>query len=595
RELTVSVDTRTGRLRVAKGASAFSRDASETHKIEEAVVQAGVDGLGKVITDLKFGTYVEDIKSIVGTGRCGEGVKFLETLPFEEALLGKVCKPKVPEHVAVLKFSEWDHAFLVLAVGDFEELRGMGTEGTGGGPLYRAWIAVASDGSVNNSSILKASIPVKRDNIITFLNMQRGAPTPFSEERSKRRKKTPDSDEHGVVEAQNDAGHPVLWNEMNADVLAIILAYARKQFSWLTILSQIDDLALDYDIALPREYANTPLSPEKMALIDTTIMIHPFFFDIERKIQYKSDLNLDRAATEEDKTAKYCFGNLYISREVDATTGISRVLGRVRLNAVILPSVVATEVVMDSPLATYDSERNVITFRAPESESGAKEILRHWKGLAAIAEAACQVWTRQESFKKLGIEIVSYAVGTLTLRVSGWGLLKNDDDGNVHLRLRWRRFVNDVEGEAGARGLDQFVLDLPDEDVVDESVTKWLQVLQNVLNDCLDMVVFAKRLHSITSVMAVLKPIETQLNKAENRINGEPVMKVIPRSLSWIRVVNGTSGLDLYLFSNDTIIMYDASFGSADGVIDPKLVEILYFAQGNNSLVSLIPEMLRSQ
>ncbi|KAJ3030581.1 UNVERIFIED_CONTAM: Mediator of RNA polymerase II transcription subunit 14 [Siphonaria sp. JEL0065] len=544
---------------------------------------------------LRFGTYLDQIKlDIVGLGGHGVGVMYLEKLPFEEAVLELVCKAqagKRPEHVAVLRFTEWDHGFVVLVVG------GQGDEGKEKqeamvvreeGPVYRAWIVMTGDGATANAA-LRVSIPIKRDNVSSYLNLQRQcAATPQNEERSKRMKKTVDSADV-VVESQNALTNQTLWSNMNTDVLSVICSYARKQLSWLTVLSQVDNMALDYSLCFPRQYATTQVPSERLAHINPKISIHPFFFDIERKIQSKSDLNLDPSATEEDKTSKYCFGNIYLGVET-GSDGEEKIVGRVRLSNEILP--VVDRVQMDSPLASFNLDTSVITLSTPQSELGAKDILRHWKGLAAIAEVASQIRTRKNWFLQHGIEIVSYSVGTLTLRVVAWGLWKKDGDGSVLLRVRWRRFVPDdgltaagpaSKNETGkARGLDQFVLESVSEDgfvevLQDEEKKGWIGKLQGVLNDCLDMVVFAKRLHPISTVLKIITETEQRLNSTAE--GSEPEIKVQTRSLTWTRVLQGTHGLDFYLFSNGTMIIYDAAAGGADGIVDPKLMPIPKFSK----------------
>ncbi|KAI9336709.1 hypothetical protein BDR26DRAFT_1008716 [Obelidium mucronatum] len=628
------VDTRTGYIQVAllgggsdtlmesTGISTLAQlgpvPATEGEKESVVAVRKMEESLQKdwrsvtgLIENLKYATYLEQIKMDVELS-CS-GVKFLDNLPFDESIVAAFCKPKVPKHIGVVRLEEWDQSFVAIAVGQHGELDSDNERKEMiAGPVYKAWIIMIGDGSTgSSSSSLKLYIPIKRDNISFFLNSERKeAETPRNEEHSKRRKKTTLSAEH-----LTDPGNQYLWTEMGSEVLSLIFSYARKQLAWLTVSAQVRDMALDYDLCFPQEYAMSPIPAHSLAMVAPKITIHPFYFDIERKIQAKSDPNLDRSATEEDKSSRYCFGNLYLGVEKAFSNGNTKetdmVVGRVRLTNEILPKVGLVK--MDSPLASFDANHSVITLAIPHSDISAKEILRHWKGLAAIAEVASQIWTRQQWFLAHGIEIASYAVGMLTMRVEAWGILKFDGNGSSLLRLRWRRFVTDLvasknpENEGGkAKGLDQFILESVCEngeleENVDEAKAAWIMKLQSLLNDCLDMVVFAKHLHPVSSLMKRLLEVEAISNSVENRVNGEQDVKVVAKSLSWIRFIQGVYGLDFYLFTNDTMIVYDASAGGPDGIFDPALKPIPNFSRSTQALpnakaplLEKLPEYLKS-
>ncbi|KAI8620179.1 hypothetical protein BC830DRAFT_610556 [Chytriomyces sp. MP71] len=135
------------------------------------------------------------------------------------------------------------------------------------------------------------------------------------------------------------------------------------------------------------------------------------------------------------------------------------------------------------------------------------------------------------------------------MRVNGCGLLSAGPSSSCRLKLRWRRFVSatneamtvDLKGN----GLDEFVLEF-DNDVgvidldadegtqqVEKNRENWIRALQQVLNECRDMVVFAKRINRISSVLKILTSLETQLNEPGNLINGVRLATVIPKSLTW--------------------------------------------------------------
>ncbi|KAJ3072482.1 Mediator of RNA polymerase II transcription subunit 14 [Podochytrium sp. JEL0797] len=600
----VAIDPRSGRMRVSQvggvetEASLDAASVEKWTKVQDAVHRDWMAAVA-IIRDLRLATYLEDVQRQMVLLK-DETVVYLAEMPFEEELVAQVMRQREKVRVGVVRFMEWVDCYLVVAVGDFEELRGvLGGKKEEGGPFYRAWVVLTSDGSASNSTVLKTCIPVKHANVVDCLHLDSTNTTPPPETGSKRRKRAPPKSPttpRVPMELQTaGAGHPVLWSAMGTPVLTAILGYARKQFAFLTMLSQVDDMALDYDLCFPQSHAATPPRIDQLALISPKIIIHPFFFDIARTIQGKSGLHLDPAATVEDKAMKYCFGNLYVCLEG------GRVVGKVRLTMDILPAVGVVE--MDCSSASYDPATCILTLTTPPGGS-AKQILHDWKGLAAVAEVASQIQARQKWFSKHGVQIVGYAVGTLTMRVEGFGLLGSvgGGDGSLVMRLRWKRFVERevVDAKMGA-GLDQFVLEAMREDGVSVAEgegerDRWVGMLEGVLNECLDFVIFAKRMYSISSIMKILKRIEAEINIPENCVNGVPVVIVIPKSLSWIRFMNGSCALDLYLFSNDMIAMYDAAFGSADGSpVDPILAPIPFLTHHQpHSFLQLLPEFLKS-
>ncbi|KAJ3104935.1 Mediator of RNA polymerase II transcription subunit 14, partial [Physocladia obscura] len=583
------VDTRTGFINVshitaenegisslaALGQELVPTNVSMLQKLKkvEDLINSNPANIVKAVENLEYSSYLDELVALAPS----LDVYHCAKVPFNESLLrdivGASCT--VPDHFAIFQFPVWTRCFVLVAVGSAENLIGRGKYKKFDIPFYRSWIFVLSEGSTKNTLSAKISFPVRHENVLTFARLEKE--TAFaSHDRAKRRRGNLDDFEQRIA-SQNSNDSAVLWNSVDIDIMQLILSYA-------------SEVALEYRLCFVNSIT-TPVSAERLAIVMPKIAIHPFFFDIQRKILYKSDLNLDRAATEEDKNMKYCFGNLYI----ESFGNSDNIVAKVKLTNEILPEV--TNIFLDSPLAEFDPETSIISLKHAQGELGTKEILHHWKGLAAIAEVTSQIWTRRKWFKGHGIEIASYTVGTLQLHVSGWGLLTDRFDGLSILTLRWKRFVADKTNLEG--GLDCFVLEFGferTEDDNNEARNIWISALQQLLNECLDMVVFAKRLNPISNLLKTVKTLEQSINSDEAGLDEKKMCQVTPKSLSWVRVMIGSSGIDLYLFSNGAIGLYDAYYGCADSTLDHNLLPIDAFTTstiGLKTFISSLPEFLK--
>ncbi|KAJ3228198.1 Mediator of RNA polymerase II transcription subunit 14 [Chytriomyces hyalinus] len=605
---------------------------SQLKQIERDVNQ-DVSHAKLAIRRLKYSTFLAETRTYAEACK-QKGISVLSKLPLNETLLKEICDP-IPNHFILI--SVWSDCFIFVAVGDFEEMC-MGSlvaradaEAKREDAIYRAWMVVKSNaGTRANAVSIKCVVPIRHDHVSMFL--QSGGTSSFQQAISEHDLFAMDVEESG----ENGAGgQPKLkrslsegidvlhllgkqpkyhsfWNSMSPDIFDVLLAYSKKQLSWLSVLSQVDNLSVDYTFCLEKPLDCNPIPPEQLAITTPPkIMIHPFFFDIVRSIQSRTTSSemKDRPATVEDLGLKYCFGSLYLFLENDGA-----IVGKVRLKNELLPSV--KTVIMDSSLAQFNMQTYVVSLSVTQSDDCAREILRHWKGLAAIAEVASQIWTRKNWFKEHGIEIESYNVGTLTLRIAGCPLLSkgSGDQDSCLLRLRWRRFVPQAAQQHKSSTLDQFHVEIVDNEVVDVDAMDegfgqandckvWVRLMEQVLNECLDMVIFAKRIKAVSNVLCVLKELEGQLSLPEYTVDGNQVVTVTPKSLTWVRLVIGNLGIDVYLFSNDTILIHDAAHGCADQTMDGNLVPIPFFTttppsaplQQRTPFISSLSEYLKSK
>ncbi|KAJ3385092.1 Mediator of RNA polymerase II transcription subunit 14 [Entophlyctis sp. JEL0112] len=555
-------------------------------------VNADPDCAWDAVMGLKYSMHLDEVAVLavsLGTQLCTDA-------PFKGAAAWRTIAPNSspPRHFSVFRFEAWATCFVIIAIGGAEEI--FESAESLEDPLHRMWLVLLSENPDSLSQTVRCSVPVTFDNLAKFVHHATHATNNLDDVQRAAKKRKTNEDFAAVLGSQKNI-KSVFWKSIDLEFLRLVFEYARQQFCFLNALCQINDMALEYRICLPK-HAQAPVLPEHLSMLSPAIIIHPFFFDIQRKIISKNEAPLDREATVEDKNSKYCFGNLYLTLEADVN-GVDRIVANVRLTNEILPKVAGIQ--MDSSISTFNPETSIITLTAAQSDIGAVEILHHWKGLAAIAEVTSQIWTRRNWFKQHGIEIAAYSVGMLQLRIRGCRLLCEADDRPFLINLRWRRFAKLNSGGIVKvdEKLDQFVLEAaPDEFTIDGGFNPWVLNLQSLLNECLDMVVFAKRLNPISSILNFLKPFETALNKPENRIDEKNQCVVIPKSLTWVRIVIGARAIDFYVFSNNVIGMFDAFFGCADGSLDSSLLAIPSFttpaSPTGKTFVGSLPELLRS-
>lgn len=567
RRLKIEVDTRTGRIVVSENSagnisSGYSagqlttknglvgsvddfadEDSSDAQKLQllEQGLNTRLGGAVEAVLSLKYDTLISEVETISKY----LGLQAFRTLAWKQGELRKLVAvvppphpPHLLHHILFLRFPDLENHYLVVAVNGFAN--NGNTESTS--PLTTQFYIWHVHGRPDMSI---ESVTLVNPNDLVHVPVEPISPISPTK-RPRFSLASPLSPTSGMKEPSLHC-----WESLDVDSLSNVVKVGRSFVFIHTITHTLSQLGIPFSFIIPPD--TTPLNVKQIRSIlymsarePVVVVPNAGFMDGEKNAQEAASL----------------VGSLYLRVENGRLVAKSRVHTSIlgdQLDAIRTDEV------------SFDPQSGVMSITFLDVEGAVVKLLKMWKRVLMVSLLAKELASfGTNKLNRFGMKVVfcnllelRIVIGKVATLVVSW--VCTDSATPIRGRYDVRLLLSP---EKHAEQLSKSVSSPPQQQhhpvSVESILAPFRPFIQSSLNKTPKLIPILKDLFHLVPTLSYISDIAHHRNSHDSFIAGVPVISIIPRSLSHIRVYFHPSYAVDIIVREDSVMILDAGYSFCD-------------------------------